>query len=209
MERADGKIDLGRVAGFEDYWAMQIGQEKSKKLYFIIEKELLELIKIGDYRNNESVKEHMTHNIFPRVACYRGLQQLGYEKDEALKLMEDFMEMTAEKVLSQRYIKMSKVPFIYLFFKLMVKPMMNKSFPAEGWKTEWVTINSKEIAFNLHSCLYCETLESCGCPELGPFFCKNDDISFSKLAPKIIFQRSNTIANGGSCCDFKFVKEIR
>lgn len=209
MEKVEGKISLGRLAGFEDYWKMQIGQEKGKKLYNIIEEELLELVKAGDYRNNNAVKEHMTQNIFPRVACYRGLQKLGYEKDKALKLMEDFMEMSAEKVMAKSYIKMSKIPFIYSIFRVMAKPMMKKSFPTAGWNTEWVAVNSKEIAFNLHSCLYYETLESCGCTELGPFFCKNDDINFSKLAPKILFKRSNTIAKGGSCCDFKFVKGKR
>lgn len=35
-----------------------------------------------------------------------------------------------------------------------VKKHMTKNFPPEGWETEWVRCDGKEIHFNLCSCLY-------------------------------------------------------
>ena len=194
-----------KIDGYENYWIEKMGSEGSSKFYELTEEKLLELIKIANFRDNKVVKDHMIQNIFPCIAYYLALQQLGYEKDKALQITADFMGIYAEK-MSKSFDKFSKIPFIYGFLKLIIKPMMKRNFPAAGWKTEWVTLNQEGIAFNLHSCLYFQVLNDYGCPELGTYFCKNDDICYAKLAPKVLFQRSKTIARGGKYCDFKFIK---
>lgn len=84
---------------------------------------------------------------------------------------------------------------------------MAKHFPPEGWETQWVRCDGKEIHFNLHTCLYQTVTQALGCPELCPLYCENDDIAFAGLAPKITFRRTGTLASGAPCCDFHFLKE--
>lgn len=83
---------------------------------------------------------------------------------------------------------------------------MKKKFPAEGWTTEWVRCDGREIHFNFTRCLYKDVCDEQGCPELCPVFCANDDIAFTGLMPKIRFEREQTLGKGGSCCDFHFIK---
>lgn len=83
---------------------------------------------------------------------------------------------------------------------------MRKNFPDDGWTTEWVKCNGKEIHFNLHNCIYWELTK---CMIVQSWCCvnKNDDISFSGLLPKITcFERTGTLGNGSPYCDFHFLK---
>ena len=70
---------------------------------------------------------------------------------------------------------------------LGVKKHMRKNFPDDGWTTEWVKCNGKEIHFNLHKCIYWELTKMHDCPELCCVYCENDNISFSGLLPQIRF----------------------
>ena len=51
----------------------------------------------------------------------------------------------------------------------------------------------------------CGTTFSCaeyGCPELCRCFCDSDDISYTGLHPKLIWERSMTLGRGNDRCDF-------
>ena len=102
---------------------------------------------------------------------------------------------------------LARLPFAYTWYRLGVKKHMAKHFPPEGWETQWVRCDGKEIHFNLHTCLYQTVTQALGCPELCPLYCENDDIAFAGLAPKITFRRTGTLASGAPCCDFHFLKE--
>ena len=41
-----------------------------------------------------------------------------------------------------------------------------------------------------------------GCPELCRCFCNSDDISYTGLHPKLIWERSMTLGRGNDRCDF-------
>lgn len=97
------------------------------------------------------------------------------------------------------------MPFVFTMYRMGVKKHMAKNFPPEGWKTEWVRCDGKEIHFNLHSCLYHDICVEKGCPELCRVYCENDNIAFSGLMPKIRFERAGTIGEGAECCDFHFI----
>jgi|AGTN01.3.fsa_nt_gi hypothetical protein len=80
---------------------------------------------------------------------------------------------------------------------------MKRNYPQAGWEMRFKQINNKEISFDCHRCVYLDTLTTLGCPELCTAFCKNDEITFVALEPKIKFVRTETLATGGDCCDFK------
>lgn len=101
--------------------------------------------------------------------------------------------------------KFARMPFVFTMYRMGVKKHMAKNFPPEGWKTEWVRCDGKEIHFNLRSCLYHDICVEKGCPELCRVYCENDNIAFSGLMPKIRFERVGTIGEGAECCDFHFI----
>ena len=101
------------------------------------------------------------------------------------------------------------MPFVFTMYRMGVKKHMAKNFPPEGWKTEWVRCDGKEIHFNLHSCLYHDICVEKGCPELCRVYCENDNTAFSGLMPKIRFERVGTIGEGAECFDFHFINVKR
>ena len=51
-------------------------------------------------------------------------------------------------------------------------------------------------------CPYHDTCADYGCPELCRCFCDSDDISYTGLYPKLIWERSMTLGRGNDRCDF-------
>ena len=89
----------------------------------------------------------------------------------------------AALINKQNNAKFARMPFVFTMYRMGVKKHMAKNFPPEGWKTEWVRCDGKEIHFNLHSCLYHDICVEKGCPELCRVYCENDNIAFSGLMP--------------------------
>ena len=141
--------------------------------------------------------------MLPVIALYKSLQDNGFSKAEAYIYTLAETQKWAQ-IKKQKNQKLLKIPFTYKFFQLVVKNFMKKSFPIEGWETEWVRCDSKEIHFNLKRCIYVDITKEYGCPELCSVFCKNDDVAFSGYEPKIYFKRNGTLANGDKYCDIHF-----
>ena len=182
------------------------GEDRGNSIFTKSEELLNSMLAEADFRNNDSIQDHISHNMFPTIALYKTLQDCGLSKEEAFDftLTETQKGAHAKKLKNER---MLKIPFTYKFFQLVVKGFMKKNFPLEGWETEWVRCDGEEIHFNLRRCIYVEMTTELGCPELCPVFCKNDDVAFSGYEPKIYFHRSGTLANGDECCDFHFNRE--
>jgi len=57
---------------------------------------------------------------------------------------------------------------------------------------------------NVTRCGMVKFLTRMGAPELTPFICRGD-FHIQKYLPRgIIFKRTQVIAEGGSCCDFRY-----
>lgn len=180
------------------------GNEKGIHIYNKAEELFQKMKDEADYRDSEVIKEHMTGNIFPVLAYYMSLLENAYSTDDAYTntLEETQKHAFAAKTKNQ---KLMNIPFGYYIFKLFSKRVMRKGYPIEGWETQWVRHDNKEIHFNLKSCVYFETTSKYGHPELCTVFCANDTTSFSGYLPKIKFERSGTIAEGKEMCDFHFI----
>ena len=157
----------------------------------------------ADYRNSDVIKEHMTKNIFPVLAYYMALIDYGFSTEDAYAfvLEETQKHATLSKRKNEQF---GKMPFSYYLFKMFSKKVMHKNFPVEGWETEWVRYDNKEVHFNLKRCVYFEVVSQYGHPELCTVFCANDTTSFSGYLPNIKFERSGTIGEGKKMCDFHF-----
>lgn len=180
------------------------GETKGNNIYENAEKYYKKFLDDADYRNSEVIKDHMVNNIFPVLAYYMSLLDEGLEQSAAYDnvLLET---QRYAKIAKDKYKTLGSMIGAFFIFRLFVKKIMSKNFPNEGWETEWVKSDGKEVSFNLKRCVYHETVDRYGHPELCTVFCKNDTTSFSGLLPKIRFERSGTIGEGKKLCDFHFI----
>lgn len=132
------------------------------------------------------------------------MQKNGIEKEKAYLFLYIELQKTAIKAV--RTIGIFQIlPFFFHITKWIIKKTMAHSFPKEGWQTEWTVDNKIELAMNIHSCLYLETFTKYGCPEICKATCDTDITTYGGLTPKVIFLRTKTLAEGGDCCNFRFL----
>ena len=56
-------------------------------------------------------------------------------------------------------------------------------------------------------CLYCDVCRKNNCKELIVCFCHTDDVTDGNMHPKIKWNRTKIMGDGGDCCDFDIVVE--
>ena len=161
----------------------EFGQETGTEIYSQACERLTSMLENADYRNNESIKEHIVKNMFPMIAYYLTLQGHGYSKEEAYSLTLKETQKAAH-IEKDKNATLAKLPFAYKLFKLFSKGVIKKKYPIEGWETEWVRFDDKEIHINFTSCIYLDMTTNYGCPELCTVFCKNDTVTFSGYEPR-------------------------
>lgn len=181
------------------------GPEEGAALFQAVEERYQALLHQGDDYGVPAMRDHLQRKLFPTMAYYQALRAQGMEQEQALAYVRQETRKAAERNRGEME-RLAGMPFAYTMYRLGVKGHMKKNFPPEGWQTEWVRCDGKEIHFNLHRCVYWELTQQQGCPELCCVYCENDEIAFSGLLPKIRFERAGTLGGGADCCDFHFIK---
>lgn len=200
-------LKKGAYRHFEKFLYKMIGKAQGEKLYSQAQIRLNGLIQKADFRENKAIKKHKTNWILPAVSLYKTLQENGFSKNESKNMIKEYTHLEAEKVAKQLRI-IGKLPFFYRMFKYIFNKIMVKSYPKEGWTIEEVVEDKNTNAFKMKSCLYHETFTEYGCPELTPIFCYCDVISYKNMSQYVEFERTQTLATGGTCCDFKFLRKF-
>lgn len=183
----------------------RFGEARGRQIYALTEGIYKTLCGKADHRSSEAIKEHMLTNLYPTMSYYKALREFGYDAEAALAFVKAETAKSAQ-VKRLRNERLAALPCTYLLYRLFIKSVMKKSFPADGWDTEWICRNAKELHFDFTRCLYKDCCDEENCPELCCVFCANDDISFGGLIPKIRFERSGTLGRGDDRCDFHFIK---
>jgi hypothetical protein len=76
---------------------------------------------------------------------------------------------------------------------------------AGGLDLEVVDETADQLAFNVTRCRYAEFYKELGLQELGILMhCNRDRAMVTSFNDEIALERSQTIMQGGSCCDFRF-----
>lgn len=64
---------------------------------------------------------------------------------------------------------------------------------------------AERFAFNVVRCRYAEMYRSLGVPELGAILsCNRDAALIEGFNPEVQFERTQTLMQGASCCDFRY-----
>ena len=74
--------------------------------------------------------------------------------------------------------------------------------PAAGFAPKELQTGNGVWRVDMMKCPYHDTCTEYGCPELCRCFCDSDDISYTGLHPKLIWERSMTLGRGNDRCDF-------
>lgn len=114
--------------------------------------------------------------------------------DEALKEYGLQSGAALNRLLNHRIMKA-------LFLPIMRTVAKTTFGPKGGFRNQFGLVNKQETHFDILDCPYCRYLQELGCPELGPGFCRSDEYVYGNL-DAFVFERTQTLATGGSKCDF-------
>ena len=157
---------------------------------------------------NRALRQHLEENILPGIALYQALLDDPDTQQRSMDLVEAaFTEWAAP---NRRFMeRLGRLPFFYGLMRALIKPVMRRNFPAEGWETEWVESSGDALAFNMTRCFYLDVLVEYGVPELTAFYCRMDDLVYDDVSPHVKWDRKHTLGRGDDCCDFRFERVRR
>ncbi len=180
------------------------GAEQAQRLLAQAEARYRTLVAAQPAPEQRALRGHLLNHILPGLALYQVLLDThGGDQQAALaEIAAAFRTWTeARNRATMRLLRVSPRPFA--FFRLGFALRMTQ-FPKAGWDFAWIENSPQRIAFDSRSCFYLQTLTAYGAPELTASFCQMDDWMAEMLSPGITYRRTQTLARGGECCDFRY-----
>ena len=154
--------------------------------------------------NADASKEkqyHLKRQILPGIAAYETLQRV-MPKEEALQTVHGYVEHLA-RTSHKQLAALLHIPGLYrLVPGVFVKSTRSIFGPAAGFAPKELQTGNGVWRVDMMKCPYHDTCAEYGCPELCRCFCDSDDISYTGLHPKLIWERSMTLGRGNDHCDF-------
>lgn len=140
-------------------------------------------------------------NILAAAALYRTLQDEGKSREDAFGIistaMWSFLE-TSKRELQE----LAERPDSLHTIGAMLAGMFTES-GGYGWEYDIGEISDTRVYIECRACIYAQIFAALGMKELGPIFCRSDEIRFGEL-PGIRFTRRHTLCRDGKTCDFLF-----
>lgn len=148
-------------------------------------------------------KEHGINPIFI-IALYKTLNEqkisLNDFKDIIISIYEVVLAEMLKLMVSQ--LEKSKNPFsMFVNFSL---PAAKRLYENKHFRQKLLQADDKGYFLDINKCLYFEIFQKNGFPELGPILCDYDLILARAVVKWIKFERNKTIANGDTCCTFRY-----
>ena len=144
-------------------------------------------------------------NITPKVLYHASkfwFEQRVMPKEEALQTVHGYVEHLA-RTSHKQLAALLHIPGLYrLVPGVFVKSTRSVFGPAAGFAPKELQTGNGVWRVDMMKCPYHDTCAEYGCPELCRCFCDSDDISYTGLHPKLIWERSMTLGRGNDHCDF-------
>lgn len=183
----------------KDFLINEFGQELGEKIYSKQQEKFNGLIKISSTGKSKGQLETLKNSILPRIALYRVLQDIPEYKELALQIVEKgFLQDLQNVVLNIQ--KMEKSERFFEIFRMN----FSESLKSDNWESEIVQNDNNSMVFIMKKCIWNDTCIEMNCPEICQIFCRGDIACYSSIK-KISFERTQTLACNGKCCDFKFI----
>lgn len=187
---------LVAVSRYQNYFPMlskEIQNDTYMRMHELLEEEK-EYCDKGNYK-------HMAQ-ILTSIALYETLQKHGKSEAEAYKAVSEEMWKFLDPSKMQ---KLAKMRFFLPLMKKIV-PFGFRKGSGTGWHYTWHENDPKnEFHFECNECIYEKILKPRGLLKLGAMCCRADLINYGNL-PYTDFIRTQTLCQGGTLCDFRFVR---
>jgi hypothetical protein len=195
--------DVPHLRAFQEGLTRALGPEKTAE---IVDNVGLRYGQLFDERRryeNNALQRHLDENILPGLALYQVLRDDGYAEDKALEIAGGAFEAWGDRQ-RRTMAMMGKLPFYYGAIRLLVRPMMSRAFPCQGWDIAWREVSAQVVAFDIQRCFYLDTLRAYGVEELTSIYCDLDDLIYEGVSPHVAWERTRTLGRGDDVCDFRF-----
>lgn len=140
----------------------------------------------------------------PVLAIYRVLrEEYGLAEPAALDLVWALLEA---RYLALGESRLIRAGYSAMMTSRLVKIGLRRALPKlteeSGFRMELVD-DGGVLSFDVKACALVRYLRERGAPELGPLFCRIDDI-MAGFIDGVALERSGTIAQGAERCDFRY-----
>ena len=147
---------------------------------------------------------HLNNTILPTVSLYKALLEI--DPKNALTSAHTVM-MNVCQVGGAFMGGVLKLPGMKSAFMWFLPKMARQMFgPSCGFQFENYQVSKRYLKMDMTACPYCRYAKLFGTPELTKVFCDSDFATYGDL-PGIQFERTQTLGTGGTCCDFRFIRE--
>ena len=140
-------------------------------------------------------------NLLGCMAVYEALLQSGKSTEECLDVIRHQMYSFVEPARLAN-IEAAKKEHYIEDLKIEHKKQMEETYGI-GWELEFPDCGEHEFTYLVKTCIYHETFKRYHYPELGPLFCKVDDILNGDLE-KIDFSYTGQLCVNQRPCDYTF-----
>ena len=150
----------------------------------------------------KAVKKITEGDLYPCISLYRALLKQGVDPKRAVQFLDWSWSKRAEK--NARWMQRAmKLPGMYKKMPAMFRYVAMHQFGKEaGFEAHYYDTEKTRVKFDMTRCLYCDVCRAEGCPELVPCFCHTDDVNNGNLHPKLCWNRTKIMGDGGDVCDF-------
>lgn len=153
----------------------------------------------NDTRNKSANQMNtLVNTILPRIALYRALIEMHYEKTEAYSKVKKYLDEIVGRQMNDQLKSAEKIPG---FFALFRNKMYKEVTSSDNWDVEVIENTKTAIRYNIKRCLWFDACKENGCAELCQIFCDVDHIIYGNMN-KVSFTRNGTIGKGQAYCDF-------
>jgi hypothetical protein len=156
--------------------------------------------------HHPALRRHLEEGVLPSLALYQTLREENDDQEAALTETDRIVAAMVERSGRRRLVQiMGRLPDPFAILRIANRWAMQRVYPPEGWRFEWVEDSEQCIAYDAHECFYLNVLTAYGAPELTAHLCVVDDLLFGDL-PGIFWGRTKTLSRGDDCCNFRFCR---
>lgn len=161
------------------------------------------------YRENAGASKALQlhlKQLLPMIALYEAALRCTGCREAAMQFAEEWAFGCVEKMVKPARLLMKTG--LYRVMPGLCRMLLDRMFGREAGFDYRLVPEERPFAVDMIRCPYLDTCIRYGCPELTRISCRADDITYGSLHPKLVWARTQTLGQGGSCCDFRlYVKE--
>ncbi len=155
---------------------------------------------------NERLTRHQLKGVLLLDDGLRG--SLGLDQDARVEILRDVVGRSGSRFLAWTLPPIDRARWEGLTDderRDLAAGLMKEFFNMEA---RIVETSKDALAFEVDRCLFVSLCHELDRPYLAPLFCEADSVRFDDPAVPIALARSQTLARGGTCCDFRFSFEV-